>query len=229
MDTQSNNSSRHIVLWSGAFLLIGIAVIALFAFGRGSSSPVSVQPDTAAVVQGIGPAPEDHAQNGDRAKVMLVEYSDFQCPACGQFYPLIKKLQSELGSDLGFTYRYFPLYQIHSHALLSSYAAEAAGRQGKFWEMHDLLFERQIAWSVSDDAGKLFAAYAKELGLDQTKFDADLRSPDVAERVHKDMKSGLDAGVDATPNFYLNGKKIPELGTYEELRDYVANAIKAAQ
>lgn len=168
----------------------------------------------------------DHAEGSVLAKNILVEYSDFQCPACALYYPLVKQIASTYGGRLLIVYRYFPLASIHQNADISARAAEAAARQGKFWEMHNLLFERQKDWSGSSDPTNIFNGYAAELGLNKDQFMADLNSAAVRARVRTDFESGERANVDATPTFYLNGKKLTNLQNYGDLEQDIKDALK---
>ncbi|MDR0833413.1 MAG: DsbA family protein [Candidatus Symbiothrix sp.] len=142
----------------------------------------------------------DHVQGSANAPVTLVEYGDYQCPYCGQAYPIVKRVQQELGDKLRFVFRNYPLPDLHPHALHAALASEAAGQQGKFWEMHDLLFEQQ---RQLDDASLL--RYAQEIGLDVKKFEADFATKTVQEKVKADIASGDAVEIDSVPTFFING------------------------
>ena len=142
----------------------------------------------------------DHSAGADDAPVTLVEYGDYECPYCGMAHPIVKKAQEDLGSQLRFVFRNFPLAEAHPHARLAAQAAEAAGAQGNFWEMHDTLFEHQDALDVED-----LVAYAESLGLDTAKFKRDLEAPAFVKRVRDDFRSGVKSGVNGTPTFFMNG------------------------
>jgi len=142
----------------------------------------------------------DHIQGPDVAPVTLVEYGDYQCPYCGAAYPIIKNVQSRMGNRLRFVFRNFPISTSHPDAELAAEAAEAAAAQGRFWEMHDLLYENQAR--LGDDA---LHAYAERLGVDLNRFDGDLSGHAYAERVHEDFMSGVRSGVNGTPTFFVNG------------------------
>lgn len=161
-----------------------------------------------------------------QAKVTLVEYSDFQCPACATYYPVLKQLNKEFEDSMQFVYRYFPLKTIHKNAYVASFAAEASGRQGKFWEMHDLLFDNQKEWSDLANPQEKFLDYAKLLGLDTEKFKNDLESKEVKDKVASDYQNGLSATVNATPTFFLNGQKIISPRSYEEFKSKIEEALK---
>jgi protein-disulfide isomerase len=142
----------------------------------------------------------DHVQGAMRAVLTLVEYGDYQCPHCGRAYPIVKEVQRRLGSQLRFVFRNFPLAQIHPHAQHAAEAAEAAAVHGRFWEMHDALFEHQGAL---DD--RHLAQYAESVGLDRERFLQDLTSHTYAPRVREDFLSGVKSGVNGTPTFFING------------------------
>jgi protein-disulfide isomerase len=154
----------------------------------------------------------DHAQGPAAAPVTLVEYGDYECPHCGAAYPVVKKLQKKMGKRLRFVFRNFPLTSIHPHAERAAEAAEAAGAQGKFWEMHDWIFEHQDTL----EAGDLLKA-AKALGLDPKKFVNEMESEAYLPRVKEDFKSGIRSGVNGTPTFFINGARHDGAPSYENL------------
>jgi protein-disulfide isomerase len=142
----------------------------------------------------------DHIVGPETAPVTLVEYGDYECPYCGAAHGVTKQLSQEFGDDLRFVFRHFPLTQIHPHSGLAAEAAEAAGAQGGFWGMHDLLFEHQDRLSPQDVLG-----YARTLGLDLGRFVSDLRDHVHAPKVREDFRSGVRSGVNGTPTFFVNG------------------------
>jgi protein-disulfide isomerase len=126
----------------------------------------------------------NHVEGKNTKGVVLIEYGDYQCPACGQFYPIVKQLQSTYASDVSFRFANFPLVQIHPNAMAGARAAEAAALQGKFWEMHDILYENQTAWSASSNPGPYFEQYAASLGLNVNKFKTDIASQGVLDTIN---------------------------------------------
>jgi protein-disulfide isomerase len=144
----------------------------------------------------------DHIQGPADAPVTLVEYGDYECPYCGAAYPIIKDVQARMGKRLRFVFRSFPITTSHPHAEQAAEAAEAAASQGRFWQMHDLLFENQRNLRDQD-----LRTYAEELGLDVDLFDKELAEHVHAERVHEDFMSGVRSGVNGTPTFYINGAR----------------------
>ena len=171
----------------------------------------------------------DRIKGNKDANVTLIEYSDFQCPACGAYYPIVTKLNLELADKIQFVYRHFPLSQIHANAKLAALSAEAAGQKNKFWEMHDLIFENQNKWSGEENAKDLFVEYAQKLNLDTEKFKTDLDSKEVQDKVTNDYQSGIRLGVNATPTFFLNGTKLQNPKNYEAFKKLLEEGISKAQ
>jgi protein-disulfide isomerase len=166
----------------------------------------------------------DHIQGPDTVPATLVEFGDYECPYCGQAYPIIKEIQKYLGNNLRFVFRNFPLTQIHPHAQHAAEAAEAAGAQNKFWEMHDYLYEHQQAL---DD--KNLEKYAGILGLGMVKFKNDFYKHVYASRVREDFLSGVRSGVNGTPSFFLNGIHYNNSWDYEILSETLVSIIKEKQ
>ena len=142
----------------------------------------------------------DHIEGPADAAVTLVEYGDYECPYCGAAYPIIKEVQARMGERLRFVFRNFPIATSHPHAQMAAEAAEAAASQGKFWQMHDLLYENQRRLRDED-----LRTYAEQLGLDVERFGKELAGHFHATRVHEDFMSGVRSGVNGTPTFYING------------------------
>jgi protein-disulfide isomerase len=165
----------------------------------------------------------DHIQGAPSAPVTLLEYGDYECPYCGAAYPIVKELQRRLGAEVQFVFRNFPLANAHPHATMAAEAAEVVGAQGKFWEMHDMLYENQRALTAAD-----LVRYAGRLGVTEEKFSTELRRPVYAERVREDFASGVRSGVNGTPTFYING--IRHNGSYEleELQEAVESSGRSA-
>ncbi len=166
--------------------------------------------------------PHDHIQGRADAPVTLLEYGDFECPYCGAAFPIVKRIQEKLEEDMQLVFRYFPLSQTHPHALQAAYAAEAAGKQGKFWEMHDMLFTHQDALDDEDLVG-----YADTLGLDTKVFLDDFASPAIAKKVQEDFMGGVRSGVNGTPTFFIDGVRFNEGYDYETLLSALEEEIKA--
>lgn len=160
----------------------------------------------------------------DSASVTLVEFADYQCPACGSYHPLLKQLLSEFAGKLDFVYRNYPLQQ-HPNARIAAQAAEAAGSQGKFWQMHDAIFENQIKWSDANNAKDIFTGYAKTIGLDMDRFNKDIDSDSIKEKIDRDTADGNTLGVNSTPTFYLDAEKLENPASLDDFRTLVKAAI----
>jgi protein-disulfide isomerase len=159
----------------------------------------------------------DHHLGNVNATITLVEYGDFQCPHCRHAHPLIKRLLKERNNDLHFVFRNFPLQEVHPQAYAAAITAEAAGKQGKFWEMHDLIFENQDRLDT-----KFLFSLAEDIGLDMIRFAKDLKSDGVQSKIETDFESGVRSGVNGTPTFFLNGSK---LLTYDETYESLLDAV----
>ena len=157
-------------------------------------------------------------------KATLIEYSDFQCPACRAYEGILQGMEKDFGKDVTLVYRNYPLPQ-HQNAQGAAQAAEAAGKQGKFWEMHDLLFLGQDEWSTSTDAPTIFERYAKSLGLNIEQYKKDEPSDAVRKKIKTDLQSGNAAKVSGTPTFYLDGKKMENIASEEDFRARVTKAL----
>jgi protein-disulfide isomerase len=164
----------------------------------------------------------DHIEGDSQAPVTLVEYGDYECPHCGRAYPIVKEVQRRLGTRLRFVFRNFPLTQMHPHAEHAAEAAESAAAQGKFWAMHDALFENQHAL---DDANLL--QLAEELGLDGQPFSTDMSEHHYAPRVREDVMSGIRSGVNGTPTFFVNGVRYDDSWDVDTLTAAVEEAAGA--
>ena len=166
----------------------------------------------------------DHIEGDDEALVTLVEYGDYQCPYCGQAHPIIKQLQRSFGKGLRFVFRNFPLTRSHPYALIAAQAAEAAALQGKFWDMHDLIFEDQ-----QNLEPKVLPKWAQNIGLDLDQFKTAVNERKVAKRIEEDYASGLDSGVDGTPTFFINGTHYEGEDDYDSLRSALLDAAEAIE
>ena len=168
---------------------------------------------------------DDWIKGNPNSSVTLVEYLDFECEACGAYYPLVKRLSEEYGDKVLFISRYFPL-QGHRNGMNAALAVEAAGRQGKYWEMYDLLFEEQSAWGGRPSSDRaIFERYAERINLDMERFRKDVASQEVSDRVTGDKDSGLSLGVNYTPTFFLNGEKIQNPRGYEPFKVLLDSAV----
>ncbi len=159
----------------------------------------------------------DHVRGPDDAPVTLVEYGDFQCPYCGEAYPVVNELRARFGDQLRFVFRHMPLSDLHPRAPFAAEAAEAAAAQGCFWEMHDRLFEHQHELEDSD-----LRAHAEAVGVaDGARFDVELRDHAHSPRVEEDYRSGAESGVPSTPRFFVNGLIHLGSASYAELGEAI--------
>lgn len=220
---QRGRIARRVAIWG-----VGIAVVVALGWltFRAASN---VKLPTPGGNLTVPVSADDHSRGPATAPVTLVEYSDFQCPACGAYEPLVRKLLAEpaLKDNVRLVYRHFPLTHIHQNAQLAALASEAAAAQGKFWEFHDKLFDNQSKWAAMSAKGArdAFIGYARDLGLDDERFTKDLDGGAGAARVKADTDGGLAAGVDATPTFFVNGARMAQPNSYDEFRNFVVNAL----
>jgi protein-disulfide isomerase len=155
----------------------------------------------------------DHSEGSADAPMVLVEYGDYQCPYCGAAYPVIKKVKKEFGKDLRFIFRNFPLTNLHPHALWAAETAEAVAAQGKFWEMHDFLFENQRY--LGDEAH--FTAFESKLKLDVKRIASEVAEGTYRPRVEEDFSSGVRSGVNGTPTFFIAGSRYDGPAEFEPI------------
>ena len=161
---------------------------------------------------------QDHTLGSLHAPRVLVEYGDYQCPSCGEAYPIIKELIAKHQHNLLFVFRNFPLQESHPEAMPAALAAEAAARQSKFWEMHDIIYENQADLTIQH-----IMNFAEEIGLDMEQFRADWKSQELLNRIEKDYEGGLRSGVNGTPCFFINGHRFDQFdGSLESLESAIA-------
>jgi protein-disulfide isomerase len=184
-------------------IVIVVVILGLFGVFSLTKKSSDEQSNPAASAQ-----TSEHKIGAGKKGVTLIEYGDLQCSACKAYYPLIKEVEKAYGDDITFQFMHFPLNQIHQHAYVAARAAEAAGLQGKFFEMHDLMYENQESWAQAQDASTIFEGFARQLGLDIEKYKTDLASDQVAAVINADLKAGQAIGANSTPTFVLNGNKI---------------------
>ena len=209
---------RHIALWLLVALVVGGGI---FGMVKLASYPAS-ETGPAITVDAVNR--EDWTKGNRDAKVVLIEYSDFQCPACAFYYPLLKKFSDEFGDKLAIAYRHFPLPN-HQNAKSAAYAAEAAGRQEKFWEMHDLIFDNQKDWKDKRSADEVFTNYAQTLNLNLDRFKLDFTSKEIRKKIEAAYQNSVSLGLNSTPTFFLNCKKISNPRNYEEFRSVIIQTI----
>jgi len=217
--------TKEIVIW---FAVIVALVGGFWFLINAVNAPPS--PSAPVEIKNLPPvSANDFIRGNPSAKVTLIEYADFQCPACATMHATIKKLQADFRNDLKLVYRFFPLINIHQNSLISTQAVYAAGLQGKFWEMSDLVYENQDSWSDNAQAKNIFVDYAKELGLDLNKFNSDINSDSTNKFVTDAENSALNLGINSTPTLFLNRKIIqdPTSYSYEDFKKLIQDEIKA--
>lgn len=208
-----------VILLGGAFILAGGKSETANTDFEGN--PFEVQAD-------------DYVKGEGTEGVTLIEYADFECPACAAFFPQLNQLEQEYGDEVQIVFRHFPLNSIHPNATAAHRASIAAGNQGAFWEMHDLLYQNQFTWAANtsgltvSDAADVFEGYAEDLGLDIEQFRADVNAEETSNIITRGKDSANQLGVTGTPTLFLNGERISTTASYEELRILVAAAIDEA-
>ncbi len=214
-----------------------VSIIAIFAFlflvysatNKPETSTAVVHKDSAAAITG------DHVKWSKDKKHILVEYGDYQCPACKTYHTILKTQveatssgMPEVTKNITFVYRHYPLTSIHKHAMEAAQTAEAAGMQNKFFEMSDKLYDTQEKWEGLSTASEFFLGLAKELKLDEKKFLADMKSQAVKDKIQKDMAAATSSDVQGTPTFYLDGKKMDNVSSFEQFKQILADTAKSA-
>ena len=204
------------------WIIFSVAVVALLgglvAWARITNPPISldgVENNSIVAASEQNGNIADHTTGSESNKILLVEYGDYQCPGCEGAYPNVKTLMEEYGTDVTLVFRNFPLTSIHPNARAAAAVAEAAGLQGKFWEMHDKLYGSQSDWDSLDTTKRsdIFNSYASDLGLDVEKFKADITDKPVTQKINFDVALGKSAKVTGTPTFFLNGEQLDEATT----------------
>jgi protein-disulfide isomerase len=194
----------------------------------GSLTPQTAPSQKQPVVVGVPGAEPAHVLGPASAPVKLEEFGDFECPPCGMFHPILQQMHTEFGDQLQITFREFPLVPTHQHALAAASAAEAAGLQGKFWEMHDLIYDKQNEWKKEFDVRAIFEGYAQQIGLDIERYKQDMGGDLVAQRIFADGKRGHSLGVKGTPTVFMNGREVPfENLPAEKLRVVIQNELRS--
>ncbi len=211
---KSSDNMKWIIMVIGTVIFLGFFGTIIFLIKQNQNKPVTLAPT--GYVRGTG-------------KVTLTEFGDFQCPACRAYEPFVRKISQDFKGKVKVVYKNFPLTLVHKNAVYAAHAAVAAGNQGKFWEMHDWMYDNQDSWGElpAADAQEQIAAEAKNLKLDMDRFGKDVKSSETAAVVTQTQDEGTQIGVDATPTFYLDNKKIennPQ--NYDDFKKLVQAEIK---
>lgn len=215
---------KEIGIWVGIIaVLIGGLWLMVSAVNNSPSPSAPVE------MTNLPPVSKDDFIKGlesasNSAKVTLIEYGDFQCPACGAYFPLVKQISEEFNKDLRLVHRFFPLTNVHKNAMIAAQTAYAAGLQGKFWEMHDKLYENQNSWSDTSPR-ETFINYAKDLKLDLDKFKKDLDADSTKQFINQSVNSAISISVNSTPTFFVNKMKIKNPANYAEFKKIIQDEI----
>lgn len=217
---------KQIGIWAGVAAVIVLSILGLIKLAN-------TTPSSSDTLANVPPINEKDITTGNKnarldarqAKVKLIEYADFQCPACAYYHPIVKQILQDFNGKVLFAYRFFPLTAAHKNAMPSAQAAYAAYLQGKFWEMHDMIFEAQKDWAESSDADKTFLSYAEKLKLDINRYEKDFNADATKNVINSQADEGIKIGVNSTPTFFLNGKQIKPKG-YDEFKALIQNELK---
>ena len=195
-------------------------------YGDPGGTPTDTAPPPAGSNAAPGlAAPDSPTIAAPGAAVTIVEFLDFECEACGAAFPIVKRILAEYEGQVTYVVRDFPN---HNNSVLAASAAYAAGEQGKYWQMYDLLFGRQTSWAERQESqANVFLGFAQELGLDMTRFRKDLESGKYVDRIRRDFEAARTLGVDATPTFFINGEKFVGVLPYEEMKRRIDDALGA--
>ena len=201
---------------------ISVLAVALLAYSfLGNDTPSN---GTNGDKKDVTITPADHIKGNPNATVTLVEFGDLQCPACQAYEPIVRELMEKHGNEVRFVFKHFPLSQIHPNALLAAKYAEAAGMQGKFWEFHDMLYDKQKEWANSLNAKTMFETYGAELGLNVSKLTSDSQNKTLEEKILAEYREGVKLGVQGTPTFFVNGRKIENPRSLEAFEKILMDA-----
>lgn len=210
----------------GFLAVIGViiaATLGIIIFANRSDAPGPGNNDAATITE------TDHVRGNNDSAVTLIEYGDFQCPACGAYDPVMEELFATHGDRVRFVFRHFPLTQIHPNAMAGHRAAEAAGRQDKFFEMGHTLYERQAEWVQADNASTIIESYAIELGLDLDQYRLDVNDSSILEVINDQIRGGETFDITSTPTFILNGQKVESPQSLEEFQQLLDQKLTETQ
>lgn len=215
---ERNSKFKKYSIWAGAVLAIGIVILGLVWL-------VNTPSKTTASLTAPAISSSDITTGEKNAKVTLIEYADFQCPACAAYHPLVNQILTDYKDKIYYSYRIFPLTNIHPNSHISAQAAYAAKVQGKFFEMSDLLFNNQTDWAELPDPRSIFVGFAKKLNLDVAKFQKDMDSDAAKNYVNDSEKRALSLGVNSTPTFFINGTQIKNPQNYDGFKKLIDDEL----
>lgn len=220
---QRGKMFKKIGVWLGIISVTILAVWGLVVLV--SSSPSNSNPQSVEIPK---VNKNDITIGNPKAKVTLVEYADFECPACAAFYPIVKQVLTTYDDKILYVYRNFPLPQ-HQFAKPAAYAAYAAYKQGKFLEMKDELYVNQDDWSKASDPTKLFKEYAQKIGLNMDRFNSDFNSGETKKFIDSQENQAITIGINSTPTFFINEKQVQNLSGFDEFKKLIDNALKTKE
>ena len=222
MQNNNNNFFSKVFSITNIIIVLILLLISFFVWNKTKTITEESKPVTLILNE------SDHSVGNKNAKVTIVEYADFQCPACKAFESITTPLLAEYSDKINFVFKYFPLIQIHQNAILSAEAAEAASKQGKFWEMKKILYEKQDEWANALDAKTKIISYAVSIGLDSKKFEVDLKDKSTEDRVLKDLKEANSLKLNGTPSFIINGIKVDtgKISSVEQFKKYIDTELE---
>ncbi len=234
-DTSSSKTTAWFVV--GLIVLVTVVVIVAGAMSSGSNASSSSATTGFVATTAAAITSTDHVIGNPNAKVSLIEYGDFECPACGAYEPLVQQLINNFSSTVKFVFRNYPLTSIHPFAMVGAEAAEAAGMMGgpaKYWAMHNLLYAKQTEWSTNGNltpaevTSQYLNGYAQSLGLNVTTFDADMNSAQVSNKIQADITTGNAAQINHTPTFFVNLEQIPNPTSYGQFQTVLEQALASS-
>ncbi|HKS26313.1 MAG TPA: thioredoxin domain-containing protein [Pyrinomonadaceae bacterium] len=215
-----------------AIVLFSAIVVAALLLRTPRQSSSSLSPGQSSTSKTTGPQPgadPPNSKGNPNAPVTIEEFGDLQCPPCAAMHPELQKIQQEYGERVRVIFRHFPLTQMHPYALEAAQAVEAAGMQGKFWEMHDWMYLQQEKWTQAPNARQMFLQQAQNLGLNVEKFRQDMNSAEVKQRIILDYNRGMSLGVTGTPTLFINGKQVTSDKMTDEGIHALINSALAAK
>jgi protein-disulfide isomerase len=215
----SNEKKNRFGFWSGIIAALVVVTLLVVSIANKSDNAVPITGEL------VNIQTNDWTKGNRNSSTVLIEYSDFQCPYCKVYSVFSKKLAEEFADDIVVAFRHFPLDSIHANAELAAYASEAAGKQDKFWQMHDLIFDKQEEWSEMKNPTDIFISYAESLELDTEQFETDLSDKTIKDKVKNSAFGAEDLGLRGTPSFILNGKKIDTPKSYDQFRQIIRNQL----
>jgi len=228
MSTKKERHEQKLNKKSGPQMWVGLAgILILLVVGAWYlAKPTETVDGTVGRMTSLEPVPDEWGMGNPEAKLRIVEFGDYQCPACGYYHPVVKGIMEEFSEDVYFVFRHFPLVNAHQFATMAASAAEAAGRQGKYWEMHDLIMNNQQMWSRGM-ASTTFLRFARDLGLNDVQFQQDVRNPEILAKIERDFNAGIELNINSVPSFFFNGVYVQTPRSPEEFRALVLEYINA--